>query len=247
VEFEAQLPSSLIFLPAIMSHFLFALQSWSMALMLFRPFDQLAATLLGASGHYEDGAHDLSHIVRVWCNTKLIHGEEGGDLEILVAAVLLHDCVQVAKDSPLQSYASLLAAKESRVRLEALGWDSSRIDTVACAIESHSFSAGVAPTSLEGCILQDADRLDAIGLSGIARCFYTAGRLGSRLYDLTDPEGKLRPLDDCRNALDHFPKKLLTLEGTFKTRKGQELARERHQRVLEFYRGMLSELLLAQE
>jgi uncharacterized protein len=213
-----------------------------MTLKMFHPFDQLAVKLLCASGDDEDGAHDLSHIVRVWRNAKLIHREEGGDLEALVAAVLLHDCVQVAKDSPVRSKASLLAANESRVRLEALAWMPSRIDTVACAIESHSFSAGVAPTSIEGCILQDADRLDAIGLCGIARCFYTAGRLGSHLYDLADPEAKTRPLDDGRNALDHFPKKLLTLNGSFKTRKGQELARERHQRLEEFYRAMLAEV-----
>jgi uncharacterized protein len=213
-----------------------------MTLQMFHPFDQLAAKLLEASGDDEDGAHDLSHMVRVWRNVKLIHEEEGGDLEALAAAVLLHDCVSVAKDSPLRSKASLLAANESRVRLEALAWEPARIDTVACAIESHSFSAGVTPTSIEGCILQDADRLDAIGLSGIARCFYTAGRMGSRLYDLADPGARARPLDDSRNALDHFPKKLLTLEGSFKTRKGQEIAKERHRRVQEFYRAMLSEV-----
>ncbi len=209
---------------------------------MFHPFDQLAAKLLDSSTNDEDGAHDLSHIVRVWRNVQLIHRDEGGDFEVLAAAVLLHDCVPVPKDSPLRSKASILAANEARVRLEALGWEPSRIDTVACAIGSHSFSAGFAPTSIEGCILQDADRLDAIGFGGIARCFYTAGRLGSRLYDLADPEAKTRALDDGRNALDHFPKKLLTLEGTFKTRTGQELAKKRHQRVLEFYRGMLAEV-----
>jgi uncharacterized protein len=213
-----------------------------MTLAMFHPFDQLAAKLLDTSTNDEDGAHDVSHIVRVWRNVQLIHRDEGGDLEVLAAAVLLHDCVQVAKDSPLRSKASMLAANESRVRLTALGWEPSRIETVARAIESHSFSAGVAPTSIEGRILQDADRLDAIGFGGIARCFYTAGRMGSRLYDLADPEAKTRELDDSRNALDHFPRKLLTLEGTFKTRTGQELAKERHNRVLEFYRGMLAEV-----
>src|ERR1700678_1384665 len=213
-----------------------------MSLQMFRPFDWLAVKLLDISGDDEDGAHDLAHIVRVWRNAKLIQRAEGGDPEMLAAAVLLHDCVQVAKDSPLRSKASVLAANESRVRLEALGWEPRRIDTVACAIESHSFSAGVAPTSIEGCILQDADRLDAIGFGGIARCFYTAGRLGSRLYDLADPAGNARALDDGRNALDHFPKKLLTLEGSFKTRKGQELAKERHRRLDEFYRAMLAEV-----
>jgi uncharacterized protein len=213
-----------------------------MSFQMFHPFDQLAVKILDVSGKDEDGAHDLSHIVRVWRNAKLIHRVEGGDLEALAAAVLLHDCVQVAKDSPSRSKASLLAANEARVRLESLGWEPSRIDSVACAIESHSFSAGVAPTNIEGCILQDADRLDAIGFCGIARCFYTAGRLGSRLYDVADPGAKTRPLDDNRIALDHFPKKLLTLEGSFKTRKGQELAKERHRLLDEFYRGMLSEV-----
>jgi uncharacterized protein len=213
-----------------------------MSLQMFRPFDWLAVKLLDLSKDDEDGAHDLAHIVRVWRNAKLIQRAEGGDLEVLAAAVLLHDCVQVAKDSPLRSKASLLAANEARVRLEALGWEASRIDTVAYAIESHSFSAGVAPTSIEGCILQDADRLDAVGFCGIARCFYTAGRMGSRLYDLADPGAKARPLDDGRNALDHFPKKLLTLEGSFKTRKGQELAKARHRRLDEFYRAILAEV-----
>jgi uncharacterized protein len=213
-----------------------------MTLPMFHPFDQLAAKLLDNLMDDEDGAHDLSHIVRVWRNAKVIHRDEGGDFEVLAAAVLLHDCVQVAKDSPLRSKASLLAANEARVRLTALGWAPSRIDAVACAIESHSFSAGVAPTNIEGCILQDADRLDAIGFAGIARCFYTAGRLGSRLYDLADPEANTRPLDDGRNALDHFPRKLLTLEGSFKTRTGQELAKDRHRQLLEFYRGMLAEV-----
>jgi uncharacterized protein len=122
-----------------------------------------------------------------------------------------------------------------------LAWEPSRIDTVASAIESHSFSAGVAPTSIEGCILQDADRLDAIGLSGVARCFYTRSS-GLASYYLADPGAKTRPLDDDRNALDHFPKKLLTLEGSFKTRKGQELAKERHRRLDEFYHAMLAEV-----
>jgi uncharacterized protein len=213
-----------------------------MTFPMFHPFDRLAAKLLNNLMDDEDGAHDLSHIVRVWRNAQVIHREEGGDLEVLAAAVLLHDCIQVAKDSPLRSQASLLAANESRVRLAAIGWEPSRIDIVASAIESHSFSAAVAPTSIEGRILQDADRLDAIGFGGIARCFYTAGRLGSRLYDLADPQGKARALDDGRNALDHFPRKLLTLEGSFKTRAGQELAKERHLRVLEFYQGMLAEV-----
>jgi uncharacterized protein len=93
-----------------------------MTLPMFHPFDLLAAKLLDNFTDDEDGAHDLSHIVRVWRNAKLIHRDEGGELEVLAAAVLLHDCVQVAKDSPMRSRASVLAANESRGRLAALWW-----------------------------------------------------------------------------------------------------------------------------
>ncbi len=208
----------------------------------FAPHQALAAKLLPAVQDGSDGAHDRSHLVRVWRNAELIASAEGGDGEILAAAVLLHDCVHVPKNSPLRKEAARLAADEARVLLKALAWEPSRIEEVATAVESHSFSGGIEPTTLEGCILQDADRLDAIGATGIARCFYTAGRLGSRLYDPDDPAAHKRGLDDIQNALDHFPKKLLTLAEGFKTGKGRELARERHRQLLAFYRGMLSEI-----
>ncbi len=96
--------------------------------------------------------------------------------------------------------------------------------------------------SIEGRILQDADRLDAIGFVGIARCFYTAGRMSSRLYEPTDPKGKGRALDDAAFALDHFPQKLLKLAEGFRTETGQKLARERHDACLQFYLGMLREI-----
>ena len=208
----------------------------------FRPFEQLAGSLLPPMPIQVDGAHDLSHLVRVWRNASAIQRKEGGDLEIVAAAVLLHDCVSVSKASPLRAHASSLAAEEARVRLQALSWEQSRIDAVASAIKTHSFSAGFEPTSLEGRILQDADRLDAIGLVGIARCFYTAGVMGSQLYEWNDPAAEGRPLDDRRYALDHFPAKLLTLTGTFKTATGEQLALDRHRQLSDFYTGILKEL-----
>src|SRR6201996_343379 len=88
---------------------------------LFAPFSDLASKLLPLfSG--SDGAHDQSHLIRVWRNVRTIQREEGGDLEILAAAVLLHDSVNVPKNSPLRSQASRLAAEEALTRLSALGW-----------------------------------------------------------------------------------------------------------------------------
>lgn len=208
----------------------------------FHPYDELFLQLDSYLPSAEDGAHDLSHLQRVWQNAKVIQKGEGGDLEILAAAVMLHDCVQVPKDSPLRSRAAALAADQARTALKLLQWQPDRVDVVATAIESHSYSAGVTPTSLEGSILQDADRLDAIGYVGIARCFYTAGRMSSALYDPNQPEAIDRLADDKRFALDHFPKKLLTLSEGFRTPAGKRLAEERHTKLKEFYTGMLAEI-----
>ena len=207
----------------------------------FAPFVELARKLLPLMPG-GDGAHDVSHLARVWRNARAIQREEGGDLEIVAAAVLLHDCVTVPKDSPLRSQASRLAAAEAATQLKALGWSAERTEWVASAVLSHSFSAGIEPASLEARILQDADRLDAIGFTGIARCFYSAGRMGSSLYDATDPRGGGRALDDAAFALDHFPAKLLTLAIGFKTVAGRRLAEKRQELVQRFYDGMLEEV-----
>lgn len=207
----------------------------------FAPFSDLAAALLPVSPA-TDGAHDIGHVTRVWRNARVIQLEEGGNLEIIAAAVLLHDCVTVPKDSALRSQASRLAAAEATLQLKQLGWNAERIEWVASAIERHSYTAGIVPATLEACILQDADRLDAIGFTGIARCFYTAGRMGSSLYEASDPRAKHRTLNDAAFALDHFPAKLLSLAGGFRTATGRLLATKRHEAVRCFYDGMLDEI-----
>ena len=208
----------------------------------FAPYEHLTCVLLPINHDTSDASHDISHLVRVWKNAKAIQSEEGGDLELLAAFVMLHDCVQVPKDSALRANASKVAADKARSVLRGLKWDAARVGVVADAIESHSFSAGLIPVSLEGCVLQDADRLDAIGFIEIVRCFYTAGRLGSQLYDPLDPRGEARRLDDGRFALDHFPRKLLNLAEGFQTSTGQRLARDRHRAIQEFYEGVLVEI-----
>lgn len=201
----------------------------------FAPLHTLATELLPhALEPSEDGAHDLSHLQRVWHNARTLHAEEGGDLEVLLAAVLLHDCVAVEKNSPLRSQASRLAAEKASVVLTDMDWPSAKIGAVAHAIEAHSFSANIAPTSLEAKIMQDADRIDSLGMLGVARTFYIAGRMGSALYDPQDPEAKARNYDDKRFCLDHFQTKLLHLADGFQTITGQQLARVRHERLKDF-------------
>ncbi len=195
----------------------------------FAPHAMLAEPLLRAlDPHGTDGSHDLSHLLRVWTNAMAIaRTEPGCDRALLAAAVILHDCVVVEKDSPLRAQASRLSAARARELLAAQGWEGERLDALAHAIESHSFSAAIEPRTLEACILQDADRLDAIGAIGVARCFYTGGRMGSALYDPADPAAVVRPLDDRRFALDHFAAKLFRVADGFRTRAGMAMAAER--------------------
>ena len=208
----------------------------------FHPYEELAAALLPHAIQHDDGAHDAAHLQRVWKNAVAIHEVEGGDAEILAAAVLLHDCVAVEKDSPQRALASWLAAEKASRILAKSGWAQERVAAVMHAIESHSFSGGIKPESLEAKILQDADRLDSIGFVGVARCFYTAGRMGSAMYDPTDATGEARERDDKRFALDHFYTKLLKLAGSFQTPTGTKLAQERDTRLREFLENFRAEI-----
>jgi len=190
-----------------------------------------------------DGSHDRSHLLRVWRNAKAIAGQEPScDKAILAAAVILHDCVAVEKNAPERAHASRLAAARAREIVAKLGWDADRIERTAHAIEAHSFSAGIVPETIEARILQDADRLDAIGAIGIARCFYVAGRMGSALYDPHDPRATMRALDDQHFALDHFGAKLFKVARNFQTTTGQVLADERTQTLRSFFDAFLAEI-----
>lgn len=91
-------------------------------------------------------------------------------------------------------------------------------------------------------MLQDADRLDAIGMIGAARCFYIAGRMNSALYDPFDPRAEHRPLDDRRFAIDHFPAKLLKLAEGFQTETGRRMADARHDRLTHLLDLFLDEI-----
>ncbi|RCS24170.1 HD domain-containing protein [Phyllobacterium salinisoli] len=209
----------------------------------FSPFEDLAMALLPhATDHTGDGSHDISHLCRVWKNAARIQVGEGGDVEVLVAATILHDCVSVEKNSPLRSQSSRLAADKASGILAALGWDQLRISMVHHAIEAHSFSAQIAPRTLEAKILQDADRLDAIGMVGVARCFYIAGRMGSALYDLEDPEARCRSYDDRNYAIDHFHTKLIKLTAGFQTKTGAGMAQVRHERLQRFLDAFMDEI-----
>lgn len=197
---------------------------------------KLAAVLNVVEQEFEsDPAHDLSHLLRVASLALTIAPEL--PRASIIAAALLHDIVNLPKDSPLRANASQQCADRAREILRSIDFSSdSEIESICEAIHDHSYTRGATPRSLLGKALQDADRLEAIGALGVLRCIATGVRLGASLFDPHDPWAKNRPLNDQRYSIDHFFTKLLRLEASFQTPRGRELARERTvimQRLLE--------------
>jgi len=183
----------------------------------------------------DDGAHDLNHLHRVWNLARALLAEHPeADPEVVQAACYLHDLVNLPKNHPDRGNASRLAAALARRRLAQEGFPADKLDAVCHAIEAHSYSAGIAPRTLEARIVQDADRLDALGAIGLARLFYTAGRMGSSFAHPTDPLARSRPLDDQAYALDHIERKLAGLPATMQTAAARRLGHERLQWLRAF-------------
>ena len=176
-----------------------------------------------------DGSHDIHHARRVLLNAKAIAQRESDavDERHLTAAAYLHDIVNVSKDSPQRCQASRLSAEAAGPILEQLGFAAHEITAIQHSIVAHSFSANISPETLEAKILQDADRMESVGALGIARTFYTAGKMTSGLFHGDDPFAEGRALDDARYAVDHFKAKLLGLCETMQTAAGKMVAEER--------------------
>ncbi len=187
-----------------------------------------------------DAAHDIEHIHRVVANAQRLSHLENADWAVVMPAAWLHDCVIVPKSSPDRKRASQLAAHQAVAWLEQMGWPHGKLDEIAHAIEAHSFSAGISPRTLEAKVLQDADRLDALGAVGLARTLMLGAEMKRPFYHPSDPFCKARIADDGQYTLDHLYCKLLTLEGTMQTPSGTREAQKRTM-FLRHFLGQLAE------
>ena len=188
-----------------------------------------------------DSAHDLAHVQRVWQSCQTIALAEGANLKVLHPASLFHDIINPPKSSPKRAEASLLSANYAIEFLKTTRYPHALIPQVHHAIHAHSYSAKVRPESLEAQVLQDADRLDALGAIGIARCFAVSGQLGRALFHPTDPMATDRPLDETTYALDHFQTKLFPIAQTLCTAKARDIAAERIRFMHSFCHTLTSE------
>lgn len=201
---------------------------------------ELSALFEHASARLDDDpGHDAAHCLRVAVWTLRLN-DGALDSRLAIAAALLHDIVNVPKNSPERATASELSARHAAELLPRHGFSSEDSATVTEAIRTHSFSRGEAPTNELGRALSDADRLEALGAIGLFRTISTGVRMGASYFDASDPWAEDRPLDDRAYSIDHFFTKLLRLPETLSTEKGRTEARRR----ATFLRATLEELAL---
>lgn len=201
------------------------------------------AFLAFESWEFADSAHDKTHIQRVLKNALSIGKREGGNSDVLTLAALFHDSKNYPKGHPEASKSSLRSAEYADAFLEKHAAPSSVRNLVFDAILNHSFSRGVRPKTLEGKVLQDADRLDALGAIGIARCFAVSGERGLSFYAPDEPIAPInRPLNDKKFATDHFYQKLFCLPKLLNTETAREMAKERIAFMQQFLAQMRLEI-----
>lgn len=200
-------------------------------------------TLIRAKFEGESSGHDWWHIYRVWQLSKTIAASHpGANLLIVELGALLHDVA----DWKFHNGDEAVGPRLAEDILTTLHLDRAIITEVQLIIKHISFKgAGVADKelSLEGQIVQDADRIDALGAVGIARCFAYGGSAGRSIWDPSSPPvNHLDPASYKQNkgsSINHFYEKLLHLKGRMNTKTGKKLAKSRHafleKYLVEFY------------
>jgi uncharacterized protein len=180
-----------------------------------------------------DPGHDVAHLVRV-ADWTLKLGEGHIQPRRAIAAALLHDIVNVPKNSPDRARASELSAELARKLLPAMGFSAEEIDDIALAVRQHSFSRGEKPETPLAQALQDSDRLEALGAIGLCRVISTGTMMGASLFDPEDPWARKRELDDRAYSVDHFFRKLFKLPEMMNTPGGRAEALRRLQVMHSF-------------
>ena len=189
-----------------------------------------------------DSAHDFHHIMRVFKNAQKLCKKEKANEKLVLTAVLLHDIVSYPKSDSRSKMSSVHSAEEAKKILDKFDYSNEEIKIICNAIRDHSFSRGKTPETLEGKILQDADRLDAIGAIGIARVFAVGGSEKRPFYNTDDPFCKIRLPDDKTWTLDHFFQKLLKLDSLMNTKSAKIEAKRRTKILKKFLLDLKQEI-----
>lgn len=190
----------------------------------------------------DTSGHDWWHARRVSEMARKIAAEEGADPNLCELAALLHDIPDDKRGLPEEEGLSRV-----RAWLTSQHLCTETIGHILVIIQTMSFRGGNNPPmeSLEGKIVQDADRLDAIGAIGIARTFVYSGHSGQKMYDpgipVRDSMTRKEYRDGTSTAINHFYEKLLKLEKLMNTSYARKIAAERQTVMMDFLRQFMKE------
>lgn len=193
-------------------------------------------------------AHDQHHLARVYHWALRLAPEAGADPDLAGATALVHDLVFVPKDSSARDQGGERSAAAAPAVLTAVGYSSTDIAQMAEAVRTSSWSRGLAPTGPLGVVLQDADRLDALGAIGLLRTaacgqFMSRADRPGRFYHPADPLATGdRPLDDRLQVVDHLAAKLLRLAASMHLPTARLEAQRRHAFLVTFGEQLALEL-----
>lgn len=192
----------------------------------------------------ESTGHDWFHIERVYNMAAFLQKTEGGDLEIIELAALLHD----VSDHKFNGGSATLGGDIAFEKLINLNYSSIKAEKVREIINQVSFKGANVEhltSSIEAKIVQDADRLDAIGAIGIARAFAYGGNKERPLYDPSIPPILHDSFDAYKNVkshtINHFHEKLLLLRSKLNTRTAINIGNERHEFLELFLKNFMNE------
>ena len=191
---------------------------------------------------HADVAHDITHIERVVRVAIQLCDAENANMAVVLPAAWLHDCVAVAKNHPDRAKASTMAADKAIEFLQSLDYNADLFDDIHHAISAHSFSANIKIKTVEAQIVQDADRMDALGAIGVSRCMKVGGSINRLLYNPDDPFCRSREPDDKQFTLDHFFIKLLNIADSMNTASAKAEAQRRTEYMHEFLKQLKSEI-----
>jgi len=208
-------------------------------LIIFQTSEFIKSKLIG-----EGSGHDWWHVYRVWKNAIQIARQEHVDMFIVELAALLHDIADWKFNDGNEDIGPQLA----REWLESIAADEKVILHVCQIIQDISFK-GIGVKSemktLEGKVVQDADRLDAIGAIGIGRAFAYGGSKGREMYNPDIKPEKHDSFEEYKNSkgtsINHFYEKLLLLKGLMNTEAGKKKAEKRHAITVDFLQEFLLE------
>lgn len=193
----------------------------------------------------EATGHDWLHVERVWENAKLIGKSSGADMFVVELAALLHDIA----DWKFHGGDASIGPGKAANWLRKLNVDAKTIAQVTSIMEKASFKGAKVKNTidtLEGKIVQDADRLDAIGAIGIARAFAYGGAKGREIYSPGSEPVLHRSAEAYSKSagptINHFHEKLLLIKGLMNTEKGRRLAAGRHRFMERYLRQFYSEM-----